>query len=172
MKTGISTGGYKMNNFTLERSSSKHPGICIMQDGKTTQDILPLLTFINICNDSRDLIDQKSAFMSFIANSFSTKEEFNKHTNMGIMYNEQLGDFVLQMKQRGLKITVPDPDYFIERYKAISKEVDSGRKKKIDGSKELAKEFYTTLEYSMNENIREARPHGIKMPDMPEKTKN
>lgn len=159
--------------YLLEESNAYHPGICKMQDGKSTKDIMPIVTFIDYCNKSGDLLDASLPFLSFIATAFKSKDSFNKYLLTVSKLNAQFGDFFLQMKQKGLPVSIPDPEYWNEEFDRITKAVDSGKIDKVQGSQELANSFGKTMLECIDENIKTAKPYGINPPisSLEEKTK-
>ena len=160
--------------YLIEKSNARHPGICKMQDGKSAKEIMPIVEFIDNCNQSGDLLDTALPFLSFIANAFPTKEAFNKYLITVSRLNVQFGDFFLQMKQRGLPVTIPDAEYWNNEFDRITKEIDTGRKDRILGSRELANKFGNTMLICIDENIKTAKPYGLVPPvsSLEEKAKN
>lgn len=150
--------------YLLEKSNSHHPGICILQDGKSVREIMPIVTFVESCNRAGDLLDTSLPFLSFIATAFKSKEAFNKYLITVSRLNEQFGDFILQMKQKGLPVSIPDAEYWNEEFDRITKAVDSGAIDKVQGSQELANSFGKTMLECIDENIKVAKPYGINPP--------
>ena len=150
--------------YLLEKSNSRHPGICIMQDGKSAREIMPIVTFIDNCNKSSDLLDASLPFLSFVATAFKSKESFNKYLITAARLNVQFGDFFLQMKQKGLPVSIPDAEYWNEEFDRITKEIDSGKLDRVQGSQALANNFGRTMLECIDENVKVAKPYGIYPP--------
>lgn len=139
-------------------------GLCIMQDGKTTNEEISIFDYLDKCNDAGDLVDPKGSFLTFISGAFSDTENFNKYIRKTSKLSDQIGDFTLAMKQKKAKVTIPDPEHFNKRFQYFSGLADSGRMNPIQAKTELAKEFLVALEISIDANLKSAKEFGINPP--------
>lgn len=166
--------GAKEMAYIFERSNEKHQGILYMKDGNAVKDsIISLVDFIKNCNDAGDLIDPNYPFLSFISKSFSKKEDLNNFLSTIKVFNAQLSDPVVQMKQRGALVQVPDAEYWNRKFDAVSRKVEERKMSQLDGSKLLASEFYETVKTCIKANHAEAKRYNIDVPTLqtPDKTK-
>lgn len=151
--------------YTFEESNEKHPGLCVMQNGKEADAVIPLAAFVGKIKDAQELINaQESQFFAFTAEHFESAETYNNYIELTRKFNAQLSDFAIRLKSKGGAITIPDSKYFLGRYRETVNAINSGKRSKESARRDLTKEFYQALTTSIEKNIESARPFGITVP--------
>ncbi len=157
--------------YTIEKSNATHPGIVIMQDGKSVQEVMPIIDFIDNCNLAGNLLDIDKKFLSFITLGFVSRDEFNNYLDTVAKLNVQFGDFFLKLKGKGLPIAIPDGDFWTARYNEITTKIDKGEVDRVVGAKRLAEEFEKTMSLCINTNKKTAEKYNIPVPKTPKEKK-
>lgn len=147
--------------YILEESNVFHRGICKLQDGKMTKDIMPIVSWVQYMNNSGDLLDASLPFLSFLCIAFDTKKELNKFIVDISKFNEQYGDFFLELKQNKLPIFIPDAKYWHKKISEITDKVDTKKIDRVNGSKALVDSFKKVMIYCMEENLKTGKKYGI-----------
>ncbi|MGN1201628.1 MAG: hypothetical protein ACI4R8_05200 [Candidatus Caccovivens sp.] len=155
----------------IEYSNNEHPKLIMLQDG-SVDSLIPLKTFVNICNASRDLVNGNGEFMSFTSNCYDNIAEMNNYIKLCSKMNTQMGDFFVQMKKKGAPLYLPDSNYFNKRLSEALNSVQNGSVGMEKASVDLNKEFSNALKDAIAKNEKNAYAYGVKLPyTKEEKTK-
>ncbi len=138
--------------------------ICVYRDGKGL-DLVPLETLVPAINDSRQLLNTKGDFFTYLLSS--TEGEQYEDLLYGIKcIGKQLTNFMVNLKNRRGVVCIPNAKYFM---KGLEKCIDACNNKNDQEAFEIRNNFMQlyldTINTCVVNNKKEAEKVNVKLPN-------
>lgn len=146
-------------NAIYERSNDKHPGLLVMQEGKSAAAKIPLKLLKEAINSLTALLTDDGEFFTFITST--SKEATNKLIATRNRLSTQISGSLFDLRNAKAQITMPDPFYFTEKYQKLVKDIDAGIVDEKKATLAFAGEFFLAMEDSIEKNKESAIAAGI-----------
>ncbi len=146
----------------IEYSTPEHPRLVLVKDGLV--DKIPGTEFVQLIKKSWSLLDTSKEFSSFCLSLFTTRNDYNGYVDLVNKMNDQLNDFILNLKSRCAPIYFADPVYFMRRLEETKQEILKHPENSTSLKKELCGEFVNAVDASIRINEKTAEKNGVPLP--------